>query len=135
MFFKSNFFFPLEKCDLFTGHWVPELRSSLLYSNSSCVTIPDSKNCFGHGRRDMDFLNWKWKPENCELPSFDAKRFLEMSRGKKMAFVGDSVARNHIESLLCLLSQVTSITLSLFLSSSHIILYGCHSSYKLYVDK
>ena len=83
----------------------------------------------------MDFLNWKWKPENCELPSFDAKRFLEMSRGKKMAFVGDSVARNHIESLLCLLSQVTSITLSLFLSSSHIILYECHSSYKFYVDK
>ncbi|PON47454.1 Altered xyloglucan 4-like [Parasponia andersonii] len=92
-----------ENCDLFTGHWVPELRGSL-YTNSSCTSIPDSKNCFKNGRKDKDFLNWRWKPEKCELPRFDAKAFLEMVRGKKMAFVGDSVARNHIESLLCLLS-------------------------------
>ncbi|PON75982.1 Altered xyloglucan 4-like [Trema orientale] len=93
----------VENCDLFTGHWIPELRGSL-YTNSSCTSIPDSKNCFKNGREDMDFLNWRWKPEKCDLPRFDAKAFLEMVRGKKMAFIGDSVARNHIESLLCLLS-------------------------------
>ncbi|XLU20867.1 hypothetical protein S245_056933 [Arachis hypogaea] len=93
-------------CDLFKGHWVPTTsEGSTYYTNSSCRTIPDSKNCFKHGRTDSDFLNWRWKPEQCDLPRFDHKMFLELVRGKKMAFIGDSVSRNHMESLLCLLSQ------------------------------
>ncbi|CAL8141632.1 unnamed protein product [Prunus armeniaca] len=96
-----------EKCDLYKGHWVPELRGPM-YTNSSCATIPESKNCFKNGRRDSDFLNWRWKPDKCELPLFDPNTFLEIVRGKKMAFIGDSVARNHVESLLCLLSQEES---------------------------
>ncbi|XP_020981567.2 xyloglucan O-acetyltransferase 4-like [Arachis duranensis] len=95
-----------KTCDLFKGHWVPTTsEGSTYYTNSSCRTIPDSKNCFKHGRTDSDFLNWRWKPEQCELPRFDHKMFLELVRGKKMAFIGDSVSRNHMESLLCLLSQ------------------------------
>ena len=94
-----------KTCDLFKGHWIKRLRGSSYYTNSSCMTIPDSKNCFKHGRMDRDFLNWKWKPYECELPMFDPKMFLNMVRGKKMAFIGDSVARNHMDSLLCLLSQ------------------------------
>ncbi|KAG2714480.1 hypothetical protein I3760_03G028400 [Carya illinoinensis] len=93
-----------ENCDLFKGHWVPESREHL-YTNSSCATIPESKNCFKHGRKDRDFLNWRWKPDECELPRFDTKTFLQIMQQKKMAFIGDSVARNHVESLLCLLSQ------------------------------
>ncbi|KAL6139642.1 hypothetical protein ACLB2K_057944 [Fragaria x ananassa] len=93
-----------EVCDLFKGQWVPDSRGPL-YTNSTCKTIPESKDCFKNGRMDRDYLNWRWKPEKCELPEFDPKAFLEIVRGKKMAFVGDSVARNHFESLLCLLSQ------------------------------
>ncbi|KAL8162150.1 hypothetical protein V2J09_013639 [Rumex salicifolius] len=87
------------------GHWVPDLNSTL-YNSTSCLTIPDSKNCFKHGRKDVDFLNWRWKPDQCDLSRFDPSKFLQIVRGKKLAFVGDSVARNHMESLLCLLSQV-----------------------------
>ncbi|XP_022774423.1 protein ALTERED XYLOGLUCAN 4-like isoform X2 [Durio zibethinus] len=92
-------------CDLSKGHWIPDLQGSL-YTNSSCTTIPTSKNCFHHGRKDRDFLNWRWKPDRCHLPRFDPKTFLEFVQGKKLAFIGDSVARNHMESLLCLLSKV-----------------------------
>lgn len=95
----------IMKCDLFKGHWIPDLKGSQ-YTNSSCTTIPSSKNCFHHGRKDTDFLNWRWKPDQCDLPRFDPKAFLEFVRGKKLGFVGDSVARNHMESLLCLLSKV-----------------------------
>ncbi|XP_057983258.1 xyloglucan O-acetyltransferase 4 isoform X2 [Malania oleifera] len=93
-----------EGCDIFKGHWIPDLKGSP-YTNSSCATIPNSKNCFRHGRKDNDFLYWRWKPEGCHLPRFHAQTFLRMVRGKKLAFIGDSVARNHMESLLCLLSQ------------------------------
>ncbi|OVA16275.1 PMR5 N-terminal domain [Macleaya cordata] len=93
-----------KKCDLFKGHWIPDLRSSV-YTNWSCPTMPDSKNCAKHGRKDVDYVNWRWKPDDCELPRFDPKTFLSIVRGKKLAFIGDSVARNQMESLLCLLSQ------------------------------
>lgn len=102
------FFSEQNTCDLFKGHWVPSLEGSTYYTNSSCTTIPDSKNCFKHGRKDTDFLKWKWRPEQCELPRFNPRSFLHIVRGKKMAFIGDSVARNHMESLLCLLSQVSA---------------------------
>ncbi|PON93537.1 Trichome birefringence-like family [Trema orientale] len=58
------------------------------------------------GRPDSEFLKWRWKPTDCELPPFDAAQFLELVKGKSMAFVGDSLARNHMQSLLCLLATV-----------------------------
>ncbi|KAJ6764485.1 PROTEIN TRICHOME BIREFRINGENCE-LIKE 9-RELATED [Salix koriyanagi] len=53
-----------------------------------------------------EYENWRWKPSQCNLPRFDAKKFLELMRGKTIAFIGDSVARNQMESMLCLLWQV-----------------------------
>ncbi|XP_057491431.1 protein trichome birefringence-like 20 [Actinidia eriantha] len=51
-------------------------------------------------------MKWRWKPDQCELPLFDAAQFLELVRSQSMAFIGDSVARNQVESLMCLLSNV-----------------------------
>ncbi|KAK3183511.1 hypothetical protein Dsin_030797 [Dipteronia sinensis] len=106
---KHNFIKPDQKekenCDLFKGHWVGEVGGSSGYTSSSCSTIPKSKNCFRNGREDREFLNWRWKPEKCDLPRFNAKSFLKILGGKNLAFIGDSVARNHLDSLLCLLSQ------------------------------
>lgn len=77
-----------------------------LYTSKSCPIMGDLRNCFLNGRVDTDFLKWRWQPDTCEISRFDPKLFLEMVRGKSMAFIGDSVARNHMESLLCLLYQV-----------------------------
>ncbi|KAJ6795048.1 protein ALTERED XYLOGLUCAN 4-like [Iris pallida] len=92
-------------CDLFDGRWVREYYGNASYSNYTCRTLPESKNCGKYGK-EQDFVNWRWKPDGCDLPRFDGKTFLNIVRGKRMAFVGDSVARNQMESLLCLLSQV-----------------------------
>lgn len=99
-----------HRCNLFKGNWVKDVKRAAMYTNWSCPTIPESKNCFKQGRKDMDFVNWRWKPDECELPRFDSMAFLHLLRGKKLAFIGDSVARNHMESLLCILSQVHSIS-------------------------
>lgn len=64
------------------------------------------QNCQGNGRPDKDYENWRWKPDQCDLPRFNPKKFLELMRGKTLAFIGDSVARNQMESLLCILWQV-----------------------------
>ncbi|KAI3452138.1 hypothetical protein Pfo_008803 [Paulownia fortunei] len=94
-----------EKCDLFSGEWVPNPEGPY-YTNATCDAIQEHQNCMKFGRPDTGFLKWRWKPDDCELPVFDPHKFLELVKGKSLAFVGDSVARNHMQSLICLLSRV-----------------------------
>lgn len=94
-----------KPCDLFVGRWIWNPNGSV-YTNRTCKTMPESKNCGKYGKDDKLLVNWRWKPNGCNLPRFDAEAFLGIVRGKKMAFIGDSVARNQMDSLVCLLSQV-----------------------------
>ncbi|KAL8217959.1 hypothetical protein R6Q57_021332 [Mikania cordata] len=91
-------------CDLYHGIWVHD-PAGPLYSNNSCPVLTQMQNCQGNGRLDKDYENYRWKPTKCDLPRFDPKRFLELMRGKTLAFIGDSVARNQMESMLCILWQ------------------------------
>ncbi|KAJ4732821.1 TRICHOME BIREFRINGENCE-LIKE 20 [Rhynchospora pubera] len=93
----------IEPCDMSTGKWVRETREPI-YSNLTCPFIPENKNCQQHGK-SPGYLYWRWKPDGCDLPWFEPNRFLSVVRGKTFAFVGDSLARNHFDSLVCLLSQ------------------------------
>ncbi|XP_028796451.1 protein trichome birefringence-like 18 [Neltuma alba] len=92
-------------CDLYHGTWVHDPLGPL-YTNNSCPVLTQMQNCQGNGRPDKDYENWRWKPLQCDLPRFDPKKFLELMRGKTLAFIGDSVARNQMESMLCILWQV-----------------------------
>ncbi|KAF7828163.1 protein trichome birefringence-like 23 [Senna tora] len=94
-----------EKCDVLVGDWVPN-PSGPVYNNESCKFIESHQNCLTNGRPDRGFMNWRWSPRDCELPQFDAERFLRMMRNKKWALIGDSISRNHVQSLLCMLSMV-----------------------------
>lgn len=92
-------------CDLYHGKWIHD-STGPLYTNDSCPVLTQMQNCQGNGRPDKDYENWRWKPFQCDLPRFDPKQFLELMRGKTIAFIGDSVARNQMESMLCILWQV-----------------------------
>ncbi|MQL82998.1 hypothetical protein Taro_015472 [Colocasia esculenta] len=98
-----------EKCDLFTGEWIPN-PSGPVYTNESCLVIEGHQNCLKNGRPDTGYLYWRWKPLGCDLPVFDPERFLDAMRNKSWAFIGDSISRNHIQSLVCLLSKLTKVT-------------------------
>ncbi|PKI69895.1 hypothetical protein CRG98_009770 [Punica granatum] len=87
------------------SRWAPD-HSAPYYTNETCMAIHEHQNCMKYGRPDSGFMKWRWKPFGCELPLFDPTRFLELARGKSMAFVGDSLARNQVQSLICLLSRV-----------------------------
>lgn len=92
-----------EKCDLFSGEWIPN-PSEPIYNNVSCPIVQGHQNCMKNGRPDSGYLYWRWKPRDCELPSFDPTKFLNSMRNKALAFIGDSICRNQVESLVCLLS-------------------------------
>ncbi|XP_073061978.1 protein trichome birefringence-like 24 isoform X2 [Primulina eburnea] len=93
-----------ESCDLFIGDWVPDPKGPI-YTNTTCYSMESPQNCMNNGRPDSDYLYWRWNPRNCSLPKFDPKKFLHIMRHKSLAFIGDSIMRNHVQSLLCVLSQ------------------------------
>lgn len=103
---RSNLGLMKKKCDVFRGEWVP-YPNATYYTNETCPLIDDQQNCLKFGRPDTEFLRWRWKPDSCELARFDAIEFLDIVKGKSMAFVGDSVGRNQMLSLLCLLAGVS----------------------------
>lgn len=94
-----------SKCDIFIGNWVPN-PSGPVYTNVSCRHIQDHQNCLRNGRPDVNYLLWRWQPRDCDLPRFNPQQFLDKMRNKWWAFIGDSISRNHVQSLLCALSQV-----------------------------
>ncbi|KAK1353518.1 Protein trichome birefringence [Heracleum sosnowskyi] len=92
----------LMKCDFFDGEWVKD-DSYPLYKPGSCTLIDEQFNCFLNDRPDQEFQQYKWKPKGCILPRLDGRHMLELLRGKRLVFVGDSLNRNMWESLICIL--------------------------------
>ncbi|KAL0452951.1 UNVERIFIED_CONTAM: protein trichome birefringence [Sesamum latifolium] len=92
----------LMNCDLFDGNWVKD-DSYPLYNPGSCSLIDEQFNCFLNGRPDNGYHKLKWKPKGCTLPRLDGSHMLELLRGKRLVFVGDSLNRNMWESLICIL--------------------------------
>ncbi|PWA93165.1 hypothetical protein CTI12_AA073790 [Artemisia annua] len=92
----------LVDCDLFDGEWVRD-DSYPLYKPGSCALIDEQFNCFKNGRPDLGFQNYKWKPKGCTLPRLDGGKMLQLLKGKRLVFVGDSLNRNMWESLICIL--------------------------------
>ncbi|KAK4406930.1 protein trichome birefringence-like 6 [Sesamum angolense] len=89
-------------CDITRGRWVID-GSYPLYTNVTCPFIDEGFNCEGNGRLDKNYMKWRWQPHDCDIPRFSATRMLELIRGKRLVFVGDSINRNQWESMLCLL--------------------------------
>lgn len=89
-------------CDITRGRWVFD-ESYPLYTNATCPFIDEGFNCEGNGRLNKDYMKWRWQPQDCDIPRFNATKMLELIRGKRLVFVGDSLNRNQWESMLCLL--------------------------------
>ncbi|TQE08564.1 hypothetical protein C1H46_005870 [Malus baccata] len=91
-------------CDLYAGSWVKDEHYPL-YEPRSCPYVDEAFDCQSNGRSDSEYLKWRWKPQGCDLPRFNATDFLVRLRGKKLMLVGDSMNRNQFESILCLLHE------------------------------
>ncbi|KAH0881045.1 hypothetical protein HID58_068439 [Brassica napus] len=92
----------LKNCEFYEGEWVKD-DSYPLYKPGSCNLIDEQFTCISNGRPDAEFQKLKWKPKQCTLPRLNGGKLLEMIRGRRLAFVGDSLNRNMWESLVCIL--------------------------------
>ncbi|KAL5565176.1 hypothetical protein UlMin_028340 [Ulmus minor] len=95
-----------ESCNVFEGKWVWDNLSYPLYTEESCPYLVKQTTCQRNGRPDSFYKNWRWQPNGCNLPRFDALKLLQMLRGKRLMLVGDSVQRSQFESLVCLVQSV-----------------------------
>ncbi|EPS68903.1 hypothetical protein M569_05864, partial [Genlisea aurea] len=94
-------------CDIAKGKWVVD-DTNPSYTRAACPFIDEGFDCEGNGRPDRNYTKWRWKPQDCDLQRFSARKMLELIRGKRLVFVGDSLNRNQWESLLCLLMKGVS---------------------------
>ncbi|KAL3681797.1 hypothetical protein R1sor_024753 [Riccia sorocarpa] len=95
------------KCDNSKGQWVYD-ESYPLYKSNTCPFVDKAFQCLENGRPSDEFQKYRWQPSACSLPRFDPRYMLEILRGRRLAFIGDSLGRNEWESLLCILSDVVS---------------------------
>lgn len=91
-----------RQCNVFQGNWIKD-ESYPLYDASECPFAERGFNCLANGRRDRDYLKYRWKPNNCDIPRFNVHSVLEHLRGKRVVFVGDSLGRTQWESMICML--------------------------------
>ncbi|KAK1414345.1 hypothetical protein QVD17_30089 [Tagetes erecta] len=93
-------------CNIFEGKWVWDNESHPLYTEESCPLLVKQVTCQKNGRPDSSYQNWKWQPDECNLPRFNALKLLEILRDKRLMFVGDSVQRSMFDSMVCLVQSV-----------------------------
>lgn len=98
-----------RRCNIFSGHWAPYPKETYYeYDNETCPFIENQVNCLASGRPDREFIKLRWKPDECDLPLFDATQFMRLVRGKSLAFLGDSMGKNQMVSLMCLINSVSN---------------------------
>ncbi|GLT52735.1 hypothetical protein SLA2020_260570 [Shorea laevis] len=93
-----------DSCDVYDGKWVFD-DDYPLYQSQDCPFVDDGFRCLENGRPDSFYTKWRWQPEGCNLPRFNATKMLEKLRNKRLAFIGDSIGRNQWESMLCMLAS------------------------------
>ncbi|KAI3685648.1 hypothetical protein L6452_34903 [Arctium lappa] len=60
-------------------------------------------NCEANGRLDKDYMKWRWKPEDCDIPRITSARSNTMSPISWLAKARQELARNacrHCELIL-----------------------------------
>ncbi|GAA0150353.1 hypothetical protein LIER_09313 [Lithospermum erythrorhizon] len=95
-------------CDYSVGQWFWDENYLIQKYIENCPFLDPGFRCQQSGRRDMEFQKWRWKPQGCDLPRFNASDLLQRGRNKRIVFSGDSIARNQWESLICMLTQGVS---------------------------
>ncbi|CAO2169310.1 unnamed protein product [Urochloa humidicola] len=91
-----------KECNYRNGKWVSDNRRPL-YSGFGCKQwLSESWSCRLTQRTDFAYEKFRWQPEACEMPEFEASEFLRRMQDKTIAYVGDSLGRQMFQSMMCM---------------------------------
>lgn len=58
-------------CNVFDGKWIEDNSGTYpIYNSSDCPFAERGFSCSENGRKDNEYLNWRWKPKECEIERF-----------------------------------------------------------------
>lgn len=60
----------LKACDFSTGEWVRDENHYGRFYTEECPFLDPGFRCRRNGRSDVDYLNWRWQPKECDLPRY-----------------------------------------------------------------
>nr|ACF79253.1 unknown [Zea mays] len=93
-----------KECEYRNGKWVSDNRRPL-YSGFGCKQwLSESWSCRLTQRKDFAYEKFRWQPEACEMPEFEASQFLRRMQDKTIAYVGDSLGRQMFQSVMCMVT-------------------------------
>lgn len=58
----------LRTCDNSKGTWVLDESNQIESYNENCPFLDPGFRCHQNGRKDNDYLKWRWQPDNCDIP-------------------------------------------------------------------
>ncbi|GAB4853702.1 Protein trichome birefringence-like 16 [Ancistrocladus abbreviatus] len=91
-------------CNYAKGKWVADDRRPF-YSGSGCKKwLSEMWACRMTQRADFSYEKFRWQPLDCEMKEFEGSKFLERLQDKTLAFIGDSLARQQFQSLMCMIT-------------------------------
>ncbi|KAE8657787.1 hypothetical protein F3Y22_tig00116982pilonHSYRG00069 [Hibiscus syriacus] len=98
---------PLRPCDYSYSQWIPiDHNYPVQLYDENCPFLGPGFRCRRNGRKNFDFLKWRWQPHDCYAPRYESLIIFTVN--------GDSVGRNQWESLLCMLTLAVSNKSAIF---------------------
>ena len=58
----------LGACDYSYGRWVQDENYPIQLYDENCPFLDPGFRCRRNGRKDVEFLKWRWQPDGCDLP-------------------------------------------------------------------
>ncbi|TVU05642.1 hypothetical protein EJB05_48811, partial [Eragrostis curvula] len=68
------------------------------------VDVADDNEMLPSDKKDFAYEKFRWQPEACEMPEFEASEFLKRMQDKTIAYVGDSLGRQMFQSMMCMVT-------------------------------
>ena len=56
-----------KTCNFYMGKWVKDDEYPV-YQPGSCPYVDEAYDCQSNGRTDFEYMKWRWKPDDCDLP-------------------------------------------------------------------
>jgi hypothetical protein len=102
----------MERCASFeqmtTGTWIHTDKENVSPGYAHCK-MDMRQDCRSHGE-GVEYTKYKWLPSSCMLDDFDNQaKVATCLQGHRIAFVGDSLSRNQMVSLQCMLTTSDKI--------------------------